>query len=47
VAFEGQNAGEIYSQYSLQSVLKQALQKSKITKPVTLHYCAIAMPHIY
>jgi integrase/recombinase XerD len=36
--FEGQNAGEIYSQYSLQSVLKQALQKSKITKPVTLHW---------
>jgi len=36
--FEGQNAGELYSEKSLQSVLKQALQKAKITKPVTLHW---------
>jgi integrase/recombinase XerD len=36
--FDGQNAGEMYSADSLQSVLKQALQKSKITKPVTLHW---------
>lgn len=36
--FEGQNEGEQYSEQSLQSVLKQALQKAKITKPVTLHW---------
>lgn len=36
--FEGQNAGEQYSEYSLQSVLKQALQKVGNTKPVTLHW---------
>ena len=36
--FEGQNKGEHYSEYSLQSVLKQALQKTGITKPVTLHW---------
>ena len=36
--FEGQNKGEQYSEYSLQSVLKQALKKIGITKPVTLHW---------
>jgi integrase/recombinase XerD len=36
--FEGQNRGEQYSAESLQSVLKQALTKTKITKPVTLHW---------
>ncbi|WP_255312572.1 tyrosine-type recombinase/integrase [Flavobacterium flevense] len=36
--FEGQNKGEPYSDKSLQSVLKQALQKTGITKPVTLHW---------
>lgn len=36
--FEGQNKGEPYSDKSLQSVLKQALQKTDITKPVTLHW---------
>jgi len=36
--FEGQNKGEKYSEQSLQSVLKQALEKCKITKPVTLHW---------
>jgi integrase/recombinase XerD len=36
--FEGQNAGEPYDERSLASVLKQALEKSKITKPVTLHW---------
>ena len=36
--FEGQVAGEQYSEKSLQSVLKQALQKTGITKPVTLHW---------
>ncbi|TDE52897.1 site-specific tyrosine recombinase/integron integrase [Flavobacterium sp. GT3P67] len=36
--FEGQNVGEMYSEYSLQSVLKQALQKVGNTKPVTLHW---------
>ena len=36
--FEGQNEGEQYSEQSLQHVLKQALQKAKITKPVTLHW---------
>lgn len=36
--FEGRNKGEQYSEQSLQSILKQALQKTKITKPVTLHW---------
>ncbi|WP_316787008.1 site-specific tyrosine recombinase/integron integrase [Pedobacter frigiditerrae] len=36
--FEGQNIGEMYSEKSLQSILKQALVKVKITKPVTLHW---------
>lgn len=36
--FEGQNAGEQYSEKSLQNVLKQALVKVKINKPVTLHW---------
>lgn len=36
--FEGQNAGEQYSEQSLQSVLKQALKKAGNTKPVTLHW---------
>ena len=36
--FEGQVSGEQYSETSLQVVLKQALKKCKITKPVTLHW---------
>jgi integrase/recombinase XerD len=36
--FEGQIKCEQYSEKSLQSVLKQALQKTGITKPVTLHW---------
>jgi integrase/recombinase XerD len=36
--FEGQAAGEPYSEQSLQSVLKQALEKAGIKKPVTLHW---------
>ncbi|HQD12630.1 MAG TPA: site-specific integrase [Chitinophagales bacterium] len=36
--FEGQNAGQAYDDRSLQQVLKQALQKVGITKPVTLHW---------
>ncbi|MGE0638058.1 MAG: site-specific tyrosine recombinase/integron integrase [Bacteroidia bacterium] len=36
--FEGQKAGEQYDERSLQSVLKQALEKSGIKKPVTLHW---------
>ena len=36
--FEGQVAGEQYSEKSLQSILKQALQKTGITKPATLHW---------
>lgn len=36
--FEGQTKGEKYSEYSLQSVLKQALEKAEIQKPVTLHW---------
>lgn len=35
--FEGQG-GEQYSEQSLQSVLKQSLEKAKINKPVTLHW---------
>ncbi|GAA0879149.1 site-specific integrase [Algoriphagus jejuensis] len=36
--FEGQTPGEKYSEGSLQKVLKSALQKAKIKKPVTLHW---------
>ena len=36
--FEGQEAGTPYSQKSLQSVLKQALNKAGIKKPATLHW---------
>jgi integrase/recombinase XerD len=36
--FEGQNRGEQYSEQSLQCVFKQALEKSNINKPVTLHW---------
>ncbi|MBL0332025.1 MAG: tyrosine-type recombinase/integrase [Chlorobiota bacterium] len=36
--FEGQTKGVKYSAESLQSVLKQALTKAKITKPATLHW---------
>ena len=36
--FEGQIRGEPYSEKSLQSVLKQSLDKTNINKPVTLHW---------
>jgi integrase/recombinase XerD len=36
--FEGQEINTPYSEKSLQNVLKQSLAKSKITKPVTLHW---------
>ncbi len=36
--FEGQISGEPYDSRSLQQVLKQALQKTGITKPATLHW---------
>ena len=36
--FEGQEAGTMYSEQSLQKVLKMALVKVKISKPVTLHW---------
>src|ERR1041385_1482301 len=36
--FEGQEAGTAYSEKSLESVLKQALGRTKIGKPVTLHW---------
>jgi len=36
--FEGQIAGKQYSEKSLQNVLKQALEKAKIKKPVSLHW---------
>jgi len=36
--FEGQVANEKYSESSLQKVLKSALKKAKIKKPVTLHW---------
>ena len=36
--FEGQFPGDQYSEKSIQSVLKQALNKASITKPVTLHW---------
>jgi len=36
--FEGQNTGAPYESRSLQLILKQALQKTGISKPVTLHW---------
>jgi integrase/recombinase XerD len=36
--FEGQHKGQPYSEQSLQSVLKQSLEKCRITKPATLHW---------
>ena len=36
--FEGQNEGEQYSERSIQKVLKQAIEKVGIRKPVTLHW---------
>ncbi|WP_310377544.1 site-specific integrase [Flavobacterium sp.] len=36
--FEGHYSGEQYSEKSLQSVLKQALKKAGIIKPVSLHW---------
>lgn len=36
--FEGQRAGEQYSEQSLQAVFKQALAKSGVKKPATLHW---------
>jgi integrase/recombinase XerD len=36
--FEGQEEGEQYSERSLQLVMKQAIMKAKIKKPVTLHW---------
>ena len=36
--FEGRDAGIAYDARSLQQVLKQSLQKTGITKPVTLHW---------
>jgi integrase/recombinase XerD len=36
--FEGQTKGEQYSEKSLENVLKQALQKANIKKPVSLHW---------
>jgi len=36
--FEGQTKGQPYDSRSLQQVLKQALEKTKINKPVTLHW---------
>ncbi len=36
--FEGQNQGEKYSEVGLAFILKHALQKTNIKKPVTLHW---------
>lgn len=36
--FEGQNSGEQYDERSLAYVLKQALEKTNIKKPVSLHW---------
>lgn len=36
--FEGQTKGNRYDARSLQNVLKQSIAKTKITKPVTLHW---------
>ena len=36
--FEGQKQGTPYSEKSLESILKQAITKANINKPVTLHW---------
>lgn len=36
--FEGKEPGTLYSEQSLQKTLKTAVQKAKISKPVTLHW---------
>jgi integrase/recombinase XerD len=36
--FEGQTVGKKYSERSLEQVLKHALEKANISKPVTLHW---------
>jgi integrase/recombinase XerD len=36
--FEGENKGEQYSEQSLMAILKQAVQKANIKKPVSLHW---------
>jgi integrase/recombinase XerD len=36
--FEGQEAGQMYSEKSLENVLKQSVRKAGITKPVSLHW---------
>ncbi len=36
--FEGQNTGEMYPEESLAKVLKYAVSKAKIGKPVTLYW---------
>jgi len=36
--FEGQKTGEMYSEKSLQCVLKNAVRHAEITRPVTLHW---------
>ena len=36
--FEGQHKGEQYTAESLQNILKQAISKAKISKPVSLHW---------
>jgi len=36
--FEGQTKGKQYSEKSLENVLRQALQKANIKKPVSLHW---------
>lgn len=36
--FEGQTKGHPYDERSLQQLLKQSLEKVKITKPVSLHW---------
>ena len=36
--FEGQNENTKYDERSLSNVLKQALTKSRISKPVSLHW---------
>jgi integrase/recombinase XerD len=45
--FEGQYKGEPYSERSLEQVLKSALKKSNIHKPVTLHWLRHSMRLIY
>ncbi|WP_255373962.1 hypothetical protein [Flavobacterium sp. LM5] len=45
--FEGQSKGQPYDARSLQLILKQALRKTAIPKPLLYIGCATVLPLIY